>query len=233
MKTVTTRTFALTGAAAAMTAMAVLATLPAAASTDAAKTWTFKAGTAKAGKTVKFTGTAKGTSAHPAIHFTDKSSNQTLPCTSGSSSGTAKVGKGKRGADIATVSGKTLSFSKCTGPGGIPLTVKGSGNWALNASSYSKAKGGVVTGSLTKVVSHVSDSSDPSVCEFTASGSVPTYFDNKGDKLVMPGKVADLKISKVTGCLGLVNNGDKATFKATFITKSPTKADNPIKITSP
>jgi hypothetical protein len=233
MKTVTNRAIALAGTAAAMTAMAVLATLPADASSAAKKTWTLKAGKAKTGTSVSFTGTARGTSKHPAIHFTDKNSGQTLTCQSGSSTGTSKVGKGQSGNGIAKVPGKSLKFTNCTGPGGISLTVKGTGTWPLNASSYSKAKGGVVTGSLTRVVSHVQDSSDPAVCEFTASGSVPSQFDNRGAKLVMPGKVADLKVSKVKGCLGLIKNGDKSSFKATFVVKASPAADNPIKITSP
>jgi len=230
MKTFANRTIAVAGAAAAMAAVTVLATLPADASSVAKKTWTLKAGSAKTGSTVKFTGSAKGTTSKPAIHFTDKNTGVGLTCQSGSTSATAKVGKGKSGTGIAKVTGSSLKFTSCKAPGDLPLTVKGHGTWNLNASSFSKSGGGTVTGSLTKVDSTVTSTFG---CTFTATGSVPSTYSNKTHKLTMPGKKADLLISKASGCSGLVKKGDHSTFKAVFTVKSPTSADNPITITSP
>jgi hypothetical protein len=229
MKTVTSRTLAVSGSIAALAAGAALAAMPAGA---ASSTFKVTAGSAKSGTTVSFKGKATGTSAKPAIHFTDKQTAQTLTCKSGTSKGTMKVGKGQSGTGLSQVDGSSLNFSGCTGPGGLDLVVTGVGTWSLNASKYSSTGGGTVTGSLTKVVSHVKDTTGGTACKFTASGTVPSNFLDKTDKLVMPGKAADLKVSKVTGCFGAVNNGDHATFKATFAVKSPTKADNPIKITA-
>jgi hypothetical protein len=192
---------------------------------QAAATYTVKAGSAASGTTVAIKGTTTGTS--PQIHFTDVTSGQTLTCKSGTAPGTTKTGSGLAGAGIGHVTGPKTTWTGCSGPLSLKFKVTGIGTWNLNATSY---KSGVATGNINNVTAKVSD---PGVCTFTAKGSVGVTYTNKTHILAVPGKTAGLTVSGVSGCPGVVSNGDKAKFKANYLLKATTAADNPITITSP
>jgi hypothetical protein len=203
----------------------VAVTLVLASQATATGTWTVKAGSAGAGKTIALTGRTTGTS--PQIHFTDATSGQALTCASGTAPGTTKTGKGLSGTGIGHVTGPKTTWKTCTGPFGLKFTVTGIGTWNINAASYSS---GVTTGKISNIKAKVTD---PGTCTFTATGSVAVKYTNKTHVLSVPGKTAGLKVSGVSGCLGIINNGDKAKFRANYALKANTAANNPITITSP
>ncbi|MCW2496663.1 hypothetical protein, partial [Jatrophihabitans sp.] len=208
------------GAAAGVLALGISASA-------ATPTWTVKAGTAKSGATASFKGTTTGKT--PQITHVDKTTALTLTIKSGTASSTAKVGKGKAGAGIASISGSSTTWKTCVGPLGIQLNPKGSGTWKLNAVSY---KSGVTTGTLTAAAATVS-TPDKSSCVFSVTGSVPITYTNSTQILAVKATAANLTVSKVTGCFGLIKNKDKASFAASYKVVTSTKATNPLSITSP
>jgi hypothetical protein len=144
----------------------------------------------------------------------DTTSGTSLSCTSAKASGTLKKGSGLSGTDIGTITSTT--FSTCTGPLGITFTVKQVGTWDINATASS---GGVTTGNISSVDATLSGS----LCSATATGSVDASYSNSTGVLTLKpvtGSGHTLKISGVNGCLGLINNGDTATFTGAF-TLSP------------
>lgn len=195
-----------------------------AAQAQAASTYSVSAGSAKAGTTVAITG--KTTGASPQIHFSDVTTGQSLTCTSGTAPGTTKVGKGLGGSGIGHITGPKTTWNGCTGPAGLKFTVTGAKTWNINATSYS---GGVSKGTISAVSATVND---PGVCKFTVTGSVPITYTNSSTTLAVTGG-SSLKISAVTGCLGIINGGDKASFKGSYKLTASVKADNPVHITSP
>jgi hypothetical protein len=155
--------------------------------------------TAKAGKTV----------------LTDHGISVT--CTSSKGSGKIANGthRGKAPVKIGTVA--KLSFSNCTG---LALTVntKVESKPILNVDSRTNRKG-QTDAIITNVKVFVSMTS----CSFTVKGSAPGYYTNKTHTLTMNPKLptkaatkAQLTVSGVTGCSGLVNNGDHPTYKASY-----------------
>lgn len=201
------------------------AALLCAAQAQATTTWTVKAGSAAVGKTVAITGKTIGTT--PQIHFKDATSGQTLTCNSGTAPGTTKVGKGLSGTGIGHINGPKTTWNTCTGPAGLKFKVTGINTWNLNALSYAAP---VTKGSITNVKATVVDQG---VCSFTVTGRVGVSYSNKTRVLTVPGSAATLKISNVSGCLGIVNNGDHASFKGKYKLTANNSAFNPIKITSP
>lgn len=191
---------------------------------SATTTWTVKAGTAAKGTIVAITGRTTGTT--PQIHFKDTTSGQTLTCASGTAPGTTKVGSGLSGTGIGHVNGPKTTWKTCKGPGGLVFTVTGAQSWSINAKSYSS---GVTSGNITNIKATVTD---PGVCTFTATGSVNIKYSNSTHILAVPGGPT-LSISGVSGCLGIINNGDHASFTAKYALKANNTAYNPIKITSP
>jgi hypothetical protein len=77
----------------------------------------------------------------------------------------------------------------------------------------------VTTGNISSVDATLSGS----LCSATATGSVDASYSNSTGVLTLKpvsGSGHTLKISGVNGCLGLINNGDTATFTGAF-TLSP------------
>jgi hypothetical protein len=167
-----------------------------------AATWTVKPGgaiTAKAGKTT----------------LTDKNTHSVLTCTSSSGKGTAKTGSGLSGTGIASIS--TLSFSNCTGPLGLTFTVKTTHfPWHLNAKTFS---GGVTTGTITGIHATLSGPSCSATVDGTSAtannGSVTAKYSNSTGKLSTTG-AGNLHVYNVSGCAGLINTGDSASFVGSY-----------------
>jgi hypothetical protein len=151
-----------------------------------------------------YTGTAGTTT------FTDTNTGSALTCKSGKAAGTLKAGAGLSGTDIGTIA--SSSFTTCTGPLGITFTVKQSGTWELNLTASS---GGTSTG----YVSGISASISGSLCSATVTGSADaTYVNSTGVLTLKPvsGSGHTLTISGVSGCLGLLNNGNTSTFNGAY-----------------
>jgi hypothetical protein len=174
--------------------------LPAAAATP---TWSVKPGgaaTAKAGKTV----------------LTDTKTGIVLTCKSSSAKITIKKGHKLAGAGLAKIT--AISFTTCTGPLGLTFTVKSSAlPWKLNAVSYNK-KTGTTTGTITGIHSTLSGPACSAVVDGTGAakdnGMVKVTYVNKTHKLTVLTKGDNLHIYKVSGCSGLINDGDPSTFTA-------------------
>jgi hypothetical protein len=193
----------------------------------ATPTWTVKAGSASKGTSVAFGGATTGAS--PQVKLTDTTTGTALNCASGTAKGAIKVGAGQSGTGLVSITGASSTWKGCTGPLKIVLNPTGSGTWKMTASSY---KNGVTKGTLTGITAKVS-TTDGTTCAFTSTGSVPGTYTNASHVLALSAATSGLKISKVTGCFGLVKNGDKASFGASYKVTATKSADNPLTITSP
>ena len=147
------------------------------------------------------------------VTLRDNVTGNTLRCTSSHSTNSVKSGHGLPGADIASVT--AISFSGCTITAtGQSITVTPSGSWSLNAESFNSSTG-VTTGTITNVRAAISGSG----CGATVSGTADgTYSDSTGVVQVSSG--GSLAFSSVSGCSGLIRNGDSATFTGSY-TASP------------
>jgi hypothetical protein len=141
--------------------------------------------------------------------------------------------KGKTAASVATGSGKSgtykgasplkvgtttkLTFNNCTGPLGSVSTKPMSYPYLIKVDSKTTSKG-ITDGIIGPVKVGVSMTG----CSFTVTGTAPGYFDNANHTLVVTNKVtgalnkAQLTISGVSGCAGIVKNGQHPTYVGTY-----------------
>ncbi len=90
----------------------------------------------------------------------------------------------------------------------------------LNADSKSTSKG-----ATDAIITNVDVSVSMMGCSFDVTGSAPGFYNNKTHTLTMtsgklPAKelaTAQLTVSGVTGCAGLVKNGDHPTYNASYV----------------
>jgi hypothetical protein len=134
----------------------------------------------------------------------DAKTGTVAKCKSIKMSGTAKHGKGLPGAGIATI--KTGSFTGCTI---ATISVKVATKdlpWKLNAVSY---KNGVTTGTVTGVELKATAPGCSATLEGTTAtnGTVKVTYTNSTGVLKLLGG-GNLRSEKVSGCFGLVKNGD-------------------------
>jgi hypothetical protein len=117
---------------------------------------------------------------------------------------------------VGTVS--SLSFSGCTGPLGAVKVSVSALPYSVKVDSKTTSTGktdGMITGVSTKVTM--------TGCSFTVTGRAPGYYNNGDHTLhvtpslpTTPLNSARLTVGNVSGCAGLVNNGDHPTYKATY-----------------
>ena len=130
---------------------------------------------------------------------------------------------------LANITGTT--WTNCTGPFGMVLVPnQPSGSvWALNGVSYAS---GVTTGYLNNITVNVT-SNPVGTCAFTVTGSVDGTYNNSTHILKVSttaGTGHVLTISGVSGCFGLMANGDAASFNASYNVATPLGA---LSVTSP
>jgi hypothetical protein len=120
---------------------------------------------------------------------------------------------------IGTVA--TLAFNNCTGPLGAVTTMTTALPYSLKVDSKTNSTG-QTDGIITGVDANVSMTG----CSFTVKGSSPGFYTNSTHKLTMtttsklpikPLNSAQLTVSNVSGCAGLVVNGDHPTFVGTYL----------------
>jgi hypothetical protein len=158
----------------------------------------------------------------------DTTSNVSASCTSAGFTGTLKSGTGLPGAGLGTVT--SMNFNNCTAAGQTVSISSGTVAWPLNALKYVSTSG-VTHGTITGI--HIAVSS--SVCSFVIDGTsgtahnglVKITYTNGTHKLKVLPKGDNLHVWNVSGCLGLLSNGDAGTVTSTF-TVSPSQT-----ITSP
>jgi hypothetical protein len=149
--------------------------------------------------------------------LTDTATHSQLSCTSSKSTGTLKSGHGISGANLGTI--KTLTFSNCTGPLGLTFTVANSGfPWTLHGTAFN-ATSGVTTGNITGIKSHLSGpscSADVRGATATSTGKVKVTYTNSTHKLKVLAGGGTLHVFNVSGCAGLLHNGDATQFVGTY-----------------
>jgi hypothetical protein len=195
---------------AAFAAAIALAASPA----SAAGTWTVAGG-----------GSITGVSTNSVL--TDSGTGTQLKCTSSHAGGTATNGTGLSGTGIASIT--SVTWTSCSGPLGITFTVAAQGlPWAVNAVSYSA---GVTTGTLSGVKAHISGLGCTADFGGATSGSAATLnvtYTNSSHTLSIKG-TGNLHAYNVSGtCLGLINSGDAASYKADYVVTPST-----LQLTSP
>jgi hypothetical protein len=164
--------------------------------------------TAKATWTVSPGGTI---SVSGSAQVKDATTGTVAKCTSLSLGGTLKSGSSLAGAGIGSIT--SASFTGCT-IGTIPVTVAigaGSLPWEVNALSYSSATG-TTTGSLEDIDLRASATGCTAALDGTALGAnnglTKFKYVNSTGKLTLLATGGNLHSWGVTGCFGLVNNGD-------------------------
>ena len=157
--------------------------------------------------------------------YTATSSNTTLSdhgvsvtCTSSKASGTIPTKTYHGTAPITVGTSAKLSFSGCTGPLGAVTVKVNKLPYKVQADSKTNSKGqtaGMVAGANTSV--------SMTGCSFKVTGSAPGFYTNSSHTLTLtptpPVKLlnkAQLTVSGVNGCAGLVSNGDHPAYKATY-----------------
>ena len=190
IRTRLTRRMVLTGAAA--TAL-VIGVGTAALAVNA--TWTVKPGGA-----ISFSGNGQ---------VKDVATGTIAKCTSIKMSGTVKKGSGLAGAGIGTLT--SASFTGCA-VGAISVTVTVHGlPWKLNATSFN-ATTGVTSGTISGIDLVASNPACNATLDGTAAGAnngkTKITYTNSTGKIKLLGPGGNLHSYNVTGCLGLINNGD-------------------------
>lgn len=121
---------------------------------------------------------------------------------------------GTAGTAIATIT--NVSFNSCRGPLGIRFNVtNNSVSYQLNAVSHA---GGVTTGTLDNISATLSGP----LCSATVAGTsaatpgtISGTYTNSTHTLSVTG--GDLHLWNVSGCLGLLNNGDAVSYTANYV----------------
>jgi hypothetical protein len=198
--------FLFAGCAAALTAALTVTTA------FAVTTWTIKPGAAITAKSATAT-------------FNDTKTGNLFTCTSLSASGTLKTGSGLAGSHAGSIS--AVGFGWCTSPLGryraprvnIVWTVRAAGlPWHLNLASYDR---GVVRGTISHIEIKVSLVVNCSAVIDGTSGTatdgiVKFRYTNSSGQLTVLATGGNLHAYNVSGCFGLVNNGDPVMISATF-----------------
>jgi hypothetical protein len=167
--------------------------------------------------TVKVTGGGSYTGSSSNTVLTDNGVSVT--CTGSKASGTIPTKTYTNATTPVTVgTSAKLSFSGCTGPLGKVTVKVNKLPYKVQADAKTNSKGqtdGMVSGANTSV--------SMTGCSFKVTGAAPGYYTNSDHTLTLtpkpPGKPlnkAQLTISGVSGCAGLVSNGDHPSYKATY-----------------
>ena len=123
--------------------------------------------------------------------------------------GTLKKGHGLAGAGLGTI--KTASFTSCT-IATVAVTVTTHGlPWKLNASSFN-ATTGVTTGNISGIDLVATAPGCSATLDGTGAGKnngvTKVSYSNSTGKLKLLASGGNLHSYAVSGCFGLVNNGD-------------------------
>jgi hypothetical protein len=175
--------------------------------------------------TVKVTNGGSYTATSSKTVFTDKTVSVTCS-TVGSTPASKGTGKVPTATTTATSPVKigtvaTLAFNNCTGPLGAVTTKTTALPYSLKIDSKTNS-----TGQTDGIITGVNANVSMTGCSFTVKGSSPGFYTNSTHKLTMtttaklpikPLNSAALTVSNVSGCAGLVSNGDHPTFVATYV----------------
>lgn len=139
----------------------------------------------------------------------DSKTGTVAKCTKLTLKATLKKGSGLAGAKIGKITGPSTAFSGCS-IGTISVSVVANGfPWYLNATSYSS---GVTKGTITGIDLKASATGCAATLDGTAAGAdngkVAVSYTNSTGALKILSTGGNLHDWGVSGCLGLINNGD-------------------------
>jgi hypothetical protein len=147
--------------------------------------------------------------------FADTATGTSLTCSS-AVHGTIPNGTTEAGSPVKIGDFSTLSFSDCAGPMVVRVT-------AEKLPYGFKVDSMTVGGDTDVIIAGFDVSVAMTGCSFAVTGSAPGYFDNSNHTLYLTGSLpispqrsAKLMISGVSGCAGLLANGDHATYTVTY-----------------
>ncbi|WP_232837877.1 hypothetical protein [Streptomyces atratus] len=104
-----------------------------------------------------------------------------------------------------------IIFTNCT-VGGIPFDVTMKTKpWLINVVQPNASNSNWVDGTVSSISAHISGIG----CSADFTGKVYGHYQNNTGDLVIDGSGADLVASNAS-CLGLINNGDVASFNASY-----------------
>jgi hypothetical protein len=173
-----------------------------------AMTWTVSPGGAWSGvQSGKFT-------------ISDTTTGKSLTCLN-HAAGSLQPGTGLSGAGIGSIT--SLTFTSCKLPGGAAFTLTaGDLPWQLNAQTYLPAiRGGTTVGTVTGIHATIGGRRcNATVDGSTATandGSSPIHFHNTLAKLKIEPLGSNLHAYGVTGCTGVINNGDSIMFAGAYL----------------
>lgn len=135
-------------------------------------------------------------------------------------SGTIPNGTRKGTAPVKVGVTPKLAFNNCVGPLGKVTTHIHSLPYLIKVDSKTTR-----TGKTDGIITGVNVSVSMTGCSFKVTGSTPGYYDNRKHQLVVtttnklptkPLVKARLRVSGVSGCAGLVKNGDHPTYVSTY-----------------
>jgi hypothetical protein len=159
-----------------------------------------------------FTGTASKVVLSDASNGVDVNVTCSSKGNTPASTGTGSVPSGRQDGTAPFTIGslKTLDFRNCAGPLGPVATKLGALPYSIEADSATNTKG-----QTDVIVGGISASVSMTACTFTVTGSVPGFYTNSTGTLtltsklpVMPLEQAQLTVSNVNGCAGVIRNGD-------------------------
>jgi hypothetical protein len=165
----------------------------------------FSVAPAMASPSATWTSTPGGAYTAASTAVTLKDGLVSMTCTGSSAAGVLKSGSGIT-SPVGTIT--SLGYSGCTGPLGAVTVVTSGFPYQINAVSYAS---GTTQGNVSGVSAKVSMTG----CSFTVTGSAPGNFVNSTHTLNLTAGTG-LTVSGVSGCLGLVKNGDKPTYVASY-----------------
>jgi hypothetical protein len=178
--------------------------------------------------TVKVTG--GGTFTASAATTTLKDGSVTVTCTTSgttpasTASTTVKNQTTTGNAPLKIGTAKNLKFNNCTGPLGSVTATPTAEPYPVDANSTTNG-----SGQTDAVIAKVDVNVSMTDCTFTVTGKAPGVYSNSNHTLTMepssklpvkPLSPAQLTVSNVSGCLGVVSNGDHPTYTSTY-TLSP------------
>jgi hypothetical protein len=141
--------------------------------------------------------------------------NATLTCEVVAAAASIPTAAGHSGSGIGSIS--ETAWDTCRGPLNLTFNVVPDHDpvWAINAVGPRNATSNY--GTITGVNATINGPG----CTASFSGSVRGYYDNTNGNLVLDPSVpvsSTLTASGVSGCLGIIQNGDVGEFSGTFLT---------------
>ncbi|WP_199430377.1 hypothetical protein [Qaidamihabitans albus] len=155
------------------------------------------------------------------VVLTDVTTGVSFDCSSSTSSGQIPSGSYTTPADVGDIN---VAFSGCNGPVGSVTATPADEPYDLVIENFDAATG-QSTGYVRDVNVHVSMFG----CSFDVTGNAPGVYDNAAGTLTMTSG-GTLTPSNVSGCFGLVNNGDELSYEAVYDVTDPA---TPITVSSP